>query len=323
MTNFKIQLKEDVGKRLDRFLTSKFSDFSRSKIQKYIRNGDVIVNGENCKTGYLLEVNDIVKILINFKAECKNNLVPEPLDLEIIFEDFDIIVLNKPAGLVVHPGAGIFSGTLANGLKYYFNDLSELNGSLRPGIIHRLDADTSGIMVIAKTDKAHRFISQQFQKREIKKEYIAITWGKWFPRKGSIEKPISRKKKDPTSFCINKEGRLSYTEFKLKEYLNHFSIVSFFPKTGRTHQIRVHSNYLGFPIFGDKKYGGGKSKTLGFLPEYKKIYSKFLDNFDGHALHANKISFVHPKTKDNVMFEIDMPNRFFDLINSIKLVHER
>jgi len=322
LINYKIQ-HEEVGKRLDKFLVSKILNLSRSKIQKLIRQGYVLVNGLKYKTGYLLEIDDVINVseIINEKFE--DNLIPEPIDLDIEYEDSEIVILNKPSGLVVHPGAGISKGTLANALIYHFNNLSKINGNLRPGIVHRLDSDTSGLIIIAKTNQAHRFLSDQFQKRKIKKEYTAITWGNWSPKSGFIDKPIVRKKNDPTSFCVGKNGRASYTKFKFKQNLNHFSMVSFFPKTGRTHQIRVHSKFLGFPIFGDKKYGGGKTKTRGFLPEFKKIYSKFLDEFNGHALHANKISFIHPSTKKNLDIEIGLPNRFLNLINSINGIYER
>ena len=323
MKNFKIQNNEDLGKRLDRFLVSKIPIYSRSKIQKNIKNGNILVNNNRCKTGYLLEFNDIVKVNSFLDDNSEDKLIAESIDLDIIHEDSEIIILNKPAELVVHPGTGISKGTLANGLKYHFKHLSKLNGLLRPGLVHRLDADTSGIMIITKTDEAHRFISNQFQRRKIKKEYIAITWGDWTPQEGFIDKKIIRKKKDPTVFCVGENGKFSYTGFKVKKKLNHFSIVSFFPKTGRTHQIRVHSSYLGFPIFGDSKYGGAKSKTLGYIPELKDVYGRFIDKFNGHALHANKISFIHPSTKKNVNFELDIPNRFYDLINSIKLIYER
>ena len=322
MINFTIQHEKYVGIRLDKFLVSNLSEFSRSKIQNNIRLGKVLVNGLKCKTGYLLDLGDKVEFEEIIEKEIENKLIPEAIDLNIEYEDSQIIILNKPVGLVVHPGAGINRGTLANALKYHFNKLSKINGTLRPGIVHRLDADTSGIIIIAKTNQAHQFLANQFQERQVKKEYTAITWGKWNPTTGIINKPIGRQKKDPTSFCVCENGKDSFTEFKYEKDLNHFSLVSFFPKTGRTHQIRVHSKYLGYPIFGDKKYGGGKSKAYGFMSEYKKIYSKLLDEFKGHALHAKKISFIHPETKKQFTFEIELPNRFLHFINSISAIYE-
>ena len=323
MINFKIQHEKYVGIRLDKFLVSNISGFSRSKIQNNIRLGKVLVNGLKCKTGYLLDIDDKIEFEEIIENRKENKLIPREIDLNIEFEDSQIIILNKPAGLVVHPGAGIDRGTLANGLKYHFNKLSEINGIFRPGIVHRLDADTSGVMIIAKTNQAHQFLANQFQKRQVKKEYTAITWGKWDSLAGVIDKPISRKKKDPTSFYVCEKGKDSLTKFKYRKDLNHFSLVSFFPKTGRTHQIRVHSKYLGYPIFGDEKYGGGKARAHGFISEFKKIYSNLLDEFKGHALHASKISFIHPATKKQFDFEIELPKRFLDLINSINAIYER
>ena len=172
-------------------------------------------------------------------------------------------------------------------------------------------------MIIAKTDISHNSLAKQFQHREVKKEYTAITWGNFFPKKGVINSPIGRKKKDPTSFNIDMDGKKSETAYKLLENFNHFSLVSFFPKTGRTHQIRVHASSMGFPIFGDEKYGGGKTRIKGFLPEYGKIYLGLLDYFKGHALHANKITFFHPRTNKEVTFRTEIPKYFLKFIDSI------
>ena len=172
-------------------------------------------------------------------------------------------------------------------------------------------------MIIAKTDSSHNSLAKQFQLREVKKEYTAITWGNFFPKKGVINSPIGRKKRDPTSFNIDMDGKKSETAYKLLENFNHFSLVSFFPKTGRTHQIRVHASSMGFPIFGDEKYGGGKIRIKGFLPEYGKIYLELLDYFEGHALHANKITFLHPRTNKEVTFRTEIPKYFLKFIDSI------
>jgi 23S rRNA pseudouridine1911/1915/1917 synthase len=211
LINIRVQHDKDVGKRLDKFLVSNIIDYSRSKIQRHIRGGNVLVNGSKLKTGYLLEINDIINFKEIVEKKSETDLIPEAIDLNQEYEDSDIIILNKPAGLVVHPGAGVQRGTLANALKYHFNKLSEVNGIFRPGIVHRLDADTSGILIIAKTNQAHRFLADQFQKRQIKKEYTAITWGKWNPEAGIIDKPIARMRKDPTSFCVAEKGKDSLT----------------------------------------------------------------------------------------------------------------
>ena len=315
---------QDVGSRLDKFLVTNIPEFSRSKIQKHIKNGKVMVNGLCKKTGYKLEINDEINILNSLKIQKNEDFVtPENIKLDILYEDSDLIIINKPSNLVVHPGAGNKSGTLANGLKYHFKNLSKLNGLQRPGIVHRLDSGTSGIIIIAKTDSSHSFLAKQFQFREVKKEYTAITWGNFFPKEGVINSPIGRKKKDPTSFNINMHGKKSETAYKLLENFNHFSLVSFFPKTGRTHQIRVHASSMGFPIFGDEKYGGGKTKIKGFLPEYSKVYLELLNQFKGHALHANKITFLHPRTNKEVTFRTEIPKHFLKFIDSVKHKYEK
>ena len=314
---------QDVGLRLDKFLVTNIPESSRSKIQKHIKNGKVVVNGLFKKTGYKLEINDEIKILNSPMIPKKEDyLIPENIKLNIIYEDSDIIIINKPSNLVVHPGAGNKSGTLANGLKYHFKNLSKLNGIQRPGIVHRLDSGTSGIMIIAKTDSSHNSLAKQFQFRQVKKEYTAITWGNFFPKKGIINSPIGRKKRDPTSFKIDIDGKKSETAYKLLENINHFSLVSFFPKTGRTHQIRVHTSSMGFPIFGDEKYGGGKTRIKGFISEYGKIYLELLSRFEGHALHANKITFFHPRTNKEVTFRTKIPKIFLEFIESVKQEYE-
>ena len=252
--NDNIQNAEDVGLRLDKFLVSQMPDHSRSRIQNWIRSGNILVNGLNRKTGYSLEPNDEIKVNPPKVVDQNSDLMPEQMDLNILFEDEEIVIINKPAGLVVHPGTGNRTGTLVNGLIDHFNSLSDLNGQTRPGIVHRLDADTSGLMVIAKTNRAHANLADQFQNRKIKKKYTALTWGLWTENSGEIDQPIARKKQDPTSYIVSIHGKSSLTKFEVEKKYRHLSKVSFFPKTGRTHQIRVHSAYLGFPIFGDEKY---------------------------------------------------------------------
>lgn len=306
--------------RLDRFLTNQIKDKSRSRIQNWIRLKLVLVNGYSKKTGYLLEYND--KITVEIPAESVQTDNPERIDLDILFEDDQIVVINKPAGLVVHPGISNKSGTLVNGLLFHFNSLSDLNGPSRPGIIHRLDKYTSGVIIIAKTNFSHSNISNQFQKRTVRKSYSALTWGNWKEKEGSIVKPIGRNTKDPTCYIVSEDGRSSQTNFYVQKQFRHLALVSFYPKTGRTHQIRVHSTFLGHPIFGDEKYGGGASKAKGFLPEYTKIYRKKVKELNRHALHADEIEILHPVKNKNMIFKAPLPIELLNLTESLETLYE-
>ena len=239
---------EEIGKRLDHYLLGHLTKYSRSRLQAFIRSGQILVNGNKCKTGYSLEMNDIIQVDLLKEESNLKKLVPEDLDLTIIYEDESIVVINKPAGIIVHPGAGINSGTVANGLAYHFQKLSNVNGDLRPGIVHRLDKDTSGVMVIAKTNSAHTFLADQFKDRKVKKKYIGLTWGLCDNAKGEINEPLLRNKKDPTKYSVNVNGKISITKYKVEKIFRHSSLVSFFPLTGRTHQIRIHASHIGLSL---------------------------------------------------------------------------
>lgn len=322
MIKFQIENESDEGTRLDHYLTSSLSDYSRSKIQSWIKGGFILVNGQRKKNGYALELNDEIQCQFPKQEIIESELSPENIPLNIIHEDDAIIVLNKQAGLVVHPGKGNPTGTLVNGLVHHFNQLSDLNGELRPGIVHRLDADTSGIIVIAKTNQAHVSLADQFLKRQVKKTYCALTWGLWDSESGEINASIGRQKKDPTSFQINVDGREAITRFELDQNYRHLSTITFFPKTGRTHQIRVHAAYMGHPIFGDEKYGGGVAKTKGFLQEFSQFYKRQMKRFDRHALHAKAISFIHPTLNKPIIFEAPLPSEYLNLVNAIESFYD-
>jgi len=288
------QVKGSKEIRLDKYLSSMMESESRNIIQHHIKNSSIIVNGKSIKPSYLLQDGDVIDVLINFEKKIVNSaLVPEDIDIDVLYEDQNIIAVNKPSGLVIHPGIQNEKGTLANALVYHFDNLSDVNGENRRGIVHRLDADTSGVVLVAKTNESHRWLANQFKTRTIQKVYYAITWGKWSMTEGVIEGKMIRKKSDPTSYTIEKgeDGKYSKSFFKVLKQFSNFSCLEFRPHTGRTHQIRVHASSVGNPIFGDEKYGGGIKKSNEFNPKFGKNASNLISTINRHALHASSIEF--------------------------------
>jgi len=314
----KLIYSDDNNDRLDHYLVNIFPDLSRSRIQKMIKNLTILVNNSGVKTGYPLQNSDVITIeQIDDKAEI-DEIVPEKIPLEIVHEDDSILVVNKPSGLIVHPGTGQLSGTLVHGLKYHYNKLSTVNGPLRPGIVHRLDQETSGLIVTAKNNKAHRIIADQFENRLVSKTYVGLTWGEWKENEGIINSPISRNKKDPTSWHVNPDGKNAETHYKVLNFYRYMSYLEFYPKTGRTHQIRVHCQHVHHPIVHDMKYKGGFNRTRGFLPEVQKDLKKMVKQLGRHALHAKIISFIHPETNKVVKFEAELPADMQALLDHLK-----
>lgn len=300
--------------RLDHFLVEQLPDNSRTQIQRMIKSENVTVNGRIEKSSYKLQEGDTV-FTKAIEAEPElYTIMPESIPLDILFEDDHIIVINKQAGLVVHPGTGNPTGTLVHGLKSHCNDLSLINGSLRPGIVHRLDQDTSGVMVTAKTNKAHSIIADQFQNRSVNKTYLGITWGAWKKNKGIIEAPLKRSRKDPTTYRVDDSGREAVTDYKVLHEFRYMSTVEFYPKTGRTHQIRVHADHVHHPIVHDEKYNGGMNRTKGFLPEVQKDIKQLLQKMGRQALHAKELSFKHPETGDSVHYTAELPGDMQNMI---------
>jgi len=267
---------------------------SRNIIKRHIKNSSIVVNGKSIKPSYLLQDGDVIDVLINFEKKIVNSaLVPEDIDIDVLYEDQYIIAVNKPSGLVIHPGIQNEKGTLANALVYHFDNLSDVNGENRRGIVHRLDAYTSGVVLVAKTNESHMWLANQFKTRTIQKIYYAITWGKWSTKEGEIEGKMIRKKSDPTSYTIEKgeDGKYSKSFFKVLKQFSNFSCLEFRPVTGRTHQIRVHASSVGNPIIGDKKYGGGIKKINEFNAKFRKNASNLISTINRHALHASSIEF--------------------------------
>jgi len=293
---------DEADKRLDVWTTGKLGHYSRSYIEKLIGEGSVTVNGSTVKAGYKLKNGDVVKACI---PEPKSlDVKAESIKLDILYEDKDIIVVNKPRGMVVHPAAGNYTGTLVNALlEHCSGSLSDINGVIRPGIVHRIDKDTSGILVVAKNNEAHGILSEKLKEHDIQRIYIAVAEGIIAENSGKIDAPIGRHPAERKKMAVNvKNGRRAVTHFKVLERFKSATLVELKLETGRTHQIRVHMAYIGHPLVGDTVYGRKKQKY----------------DFDGQALHAKLLGFVHPGLGEYVEFEAEPPAEFSGLVNSLR-----
>ena len=312
----KYDLNKDI--RLDKYLTDQFPDISRTKIQKIINQGAVLVDDYIVKSSYKIKNNQIISIK-NFDLKEEDfNVEPQNIKLDVIYEDDQIMVVNKESGMVVHPGIGNKDQTMLNGLLYHSSNLSNIPH--RPGIIHRLDKETTGVIVFAKTDKAHYFISEQFANRKIFKQYKAVVWGD-LSNSVTIDKNLIRDRKNRLRFRVSEsKGKksLSICEPVKNDFIP-ITEVDVYPKTGRTHQIRVHLSSIGHPILQDDLYNGGEKNVNSFHQKYKKNISDIVKCIDRVALHAYKIEFEHPTLKERVMFEAPLP---YDISHIIKTINE-
>ena len=307
---------EEGAERLDTYLASRVGDLTRSKVQNLVRRGFVKVNGRPAKASYRLKRGDSVELSI--PPEPPNVPKPEPIEFGILHEDSSLIVLNKPPGLVVHPSPGHSTGTLVHGLLQYCPELSGMGGLQRPGIIHRLDKDTSGLMVVAKNDKVHRFLSGQFKGGIIKKRYLALVHGNIEGERGEINLPIARHPRRRKEMSVALSGGKKALTFwrKVETFDDKFSLLSVAPKTGRTHQNRVHLSHLGHPIVGDPVYG------------YKKTWWKKQASLKGHMippikrqmLHAEILGFIHPESEDFCEFQAPMPEDMYDILKNLRSI---
>ena len=282
---------EETGERIDSFLSGK-TDFTRTRIQQLIKDRNITVNGKPTKSSYKIEEND--EIIIEVPEVETTEIKPENIKIDIVYEDSDIAVINKQAGLVVHPAHGHYSGTLVNAILYHIKDLSGINGEIRPGIVHRLDKDTSGLIVIAKNDKVHAALTEMFQEKKIRKTYLAILKGKLNKSEGKIVTQIGRDKNDRKKMTVIDDitkGKNAITNYRIISQNNLFTLVKVNIETGRTHQIRVHMRHLGYPILGDSVYG-------------RK------DNEKRQMLHAYKLEFLHPVTGRQMEFTGEIPEDF-------------
>lgn len=297
---------ENIKKRLDVYV-SEIMDVTRSSAQNMIEEGLVTVNGKPENKNYRLRKDDDIEIEEQEMKEL--NVEAENIPLHIVFEDDDIIVINKPSGMVVHPAPGNESGTLVNALLYHCkNSLSGINGVIRPGIVHRIDKDTSGLLVVAKNDESHVFLSSLLKDHGIKRVYHAIVTGHYKESKGTVNAPIGRHPVDRKKMAVISGGREAITHYEAIEEYPSFTYAKFQLETGRTHQIRVHTSYIGHPIIGDTVYGGGKTV-------FEKNNKALLD---GQILHAKVLSFPHPRTKETVTFECDLPANFNSLLEKLR-----
>lgn len=301
--------------RLDVYLTHQVENATRNKVQKAIQDGAVLINGKRVKPSYPIAPNDIIDI--TFPRPPRPEAKPENIPLDIIYEDDQLLIVNKAAGMVTHPAYGNYTGTLVNALLHHCNKLSKINTELRPGIVHRLDKETTGLMVIAKNDVAHHFLAKQFSKRTIDREYWAIVWGKFKQPKGTIEASLGRSKRDRKKVAVTAEGKHAITEYEVLKQFDFLSLVRLKLKTGRTHQIRVHLAHIGHPVFGDPTYGG-RSNTWGGLEGKKAQHAQnLLKVISRQALHAKTIGFVHPKTKEQVKFDSELPEDMREVLERL------
>ena len=293
---------EKAGERIDKFLSGELSELSRSYIQKLLKEGMVTLNGRPLKANYRLREKDEIEIRIPPAME--PDILPENIPLDILYEDRDVLVVNKPKGMVVHPGAGHYSGTLVNALLYHCgNSLSGINGVLRPGIVHRIDRDTTGSLLVCKNDIAHRSIAEQLKVHSITRRYRAIVYGNLKEEEGTINAPIGRHPVERKKMAINyKNGKEAITHYKVLERFGNATYIECRLETGRTHQIRVHMTSIGHPLLGDEVYGSGKNPY----------------HLQGQALHAMVLGFVHPRTGEYLEFTAPLPEYFTNLLEKLR-----
>jgi len=300
----------DAGVRLDAFLASQIPSWSRARLQRLIENEDVLVNGKLSKPSYKLREHDDVEVELIVPAT--TSFTPEAIPIEIVYEDETLVVVNKPAGLVVHPAAGIHSGTLANALAYHFQQLPNAS-SVRPGIVHRLDRDTSGLLVVAKTEAALEDLADQFRARSVYKSYVALVHGRVATDSVRVDQPLARDPSNRTRMAVVRGGRSALSVFRVQRRFNRFTLLDVEIKTGRTHQIRVHLAWLKHPVVGDETYGGGRDNTI----QNAKLRAH-VRNLGRHFLHAGRLAFTHPQTGKRVDFQSGLPPDLLNLLTELE-----
>jgi len=307
--------KEIAGRRLDRFLSSRFPDYSRTFLQKLIDEGNVLVNGKRVKRSYEVGRGEVIRLTLPPREE--ETIEGEDIPLDIIYEDEHLLLVNKPAGMVAHPARGHASGTLVNALVFHCQKLSDARGPLKPGIVHRLDRDTTGILLVAKTNPAHHDLTLQFERREIYKEYIVVVEGEVELDSDVIEKPIGRHPRVREKMCIRKDGRMAVTRYEVMERFRGYTLLRAIPKTGRTHQIRVHLRSINHPVLGDPLYGRHHPCYLSELRDEEPREGEE-PIIERQALHASVIGFTHPVSGERMQFEAPLPEDMKRLIAALR-----
>ncbi|MCQ2464162.1 MAG: RluA family pseudouridine synthase [Oscillospiraceae bacterium] len=291
---------EEASCRIDKWISEKNPDITRSAVQKMISDGNVTVNGKTVSKNYKVSAGD--EVVINVPEPAELSAEPENIPVEIVYEDDDLLVVNKPKGMVVHPAAGNYSGTLVNALMFHCKGrLSSINGVIRPGIVHRIDKNTSGLLIVAKNDSSHRHLALQIKEHSFTREYEAVVCGKFREMTGTVDAPVGRHKTDRKKMCVtDQNSRNAVTHYTVLEQYGKHAYIRLRLETGRTHQIRVHMKYIGHPVFGDDVYG----------TPYKGI--------EGQCLHARKIGFIHPSTGEYMEFDSELPEYFTEVLDKIK-----
>ena len=302
---------EHAGIRLDAYLASQIEGWSRARLQRLIESEDVLVNGRVVKPSYKLREQDEIEFELTTPAT--DRFEPENIPIEIVYEDETLLVVNKAAGLVVHPAAGSPSGTLANALAYHFQQLPGGESGVRPGIVHRLDRDTSGLLVVAKTEAALENLSDQFRDRTVFKSYVALVHGRVLSNSGRIDQPLARDSSNRTRMAVVRGGRNALTLYRVRRSFQRFTLLDVELKTGRTHQIRVHLAWLKHPVVGDETYGAGRDNTI----QDARLRAR-IRNLNRHFLHAEKLAFTHPETRELVKFESPLPAELSELLSMIE-----
>lgn len=291
-----------AGIRIDKYLTESLSGFTRSALAKLIEDENVLVNGKAVSKNYKLRLNDNITVFVPDAVPLETE--PENIPIDIIYEDDDLLVVNKPKGMVVHPAAGNYNGTLVNALLYHCKDsLSGINGVIRPGIVHRIDKDTSGLLIVAKNDTAHLDLAQQIKEHSFHRAYQAVAYGNFKDDSGTVHQPIGRSPKDRKKMAVtDKNSKDAITHYEVLKRYGNFTHIRCVLETGRTHQIRVHMSYIGHPLAGDSVYGP----------------KKVITSLNGQCLHAGEIGFVHPRTKEYIEFKSPLPDYFIKFINTLE-----